>query len=154
MPCYVGHYRGDPSCPELLNYGVRVGISYGTPPGLVAGALLQFVDQMRRGVALLDPVIPIGLPPQTTGELRGVINLAANAHGEWVRIHPFAHGNGRTARIWANWIMVRYGLPPFVRLKPRPRGLSYNAASQASMSGDHTPTSLLFMDWVTDRMSP
>ena len=49
-------------------------------------------------------------------------DLAGGAHAEWVRIHPFANGNGRTARLWANYLLVRYGLIPVVRLRPRPEG--------------------------------
>lgn len=35
--------------------------------------------------------------------------LAAVVHGEWVRIHPYANGNGRIAGTWANWVATRYG---------------------------------------------
>lgn len=58
-----------------------------------------------------------------------MLTLCAYAHGEWIRIHPFANGNGRTARLWANWCALRYGVPPFVKLKPRPEGDLYATAS-------------------------
>jgi Fic family protein len=48
-----------------------------------------------------------------------------------VRIHPFANGNGRTARLWANFIAMRYGLEAFVRVRPRPDGGYANAAAEA-----------------------
>jgi hypothetical protein len=48
-----------------------------------------------------------------------VIDLCAWVHAEWVRIHPFANGNGLTARLWANSLAVRYGLPPFIRFAPK-----------------------------------
>jgi Fic family protein len=54
-----------------------------------------------------------------------------------VRIHPFANGNGRTARLWANWTALRYGLPAFVGIKPRPAGDAYALASYASMRREH-----------------
>jgi Fic family protein len=60
-----------------------------------------------------------------------------------VRIHPFANGNGRTARLWANFIAMRYGLPPFVTLRPRP-GDDYGAAAAAAMDGDWRPTERVF----------
>jgi hypothetical protein len=66
------------------------------------------------------------------------LNLCAGLHGEWIRIHPFANGNGRTARLWANWAALRYGLPPFVRLRPRPEGIGYALASYAAMGRDHS----------------
>jgi Fic family protein len=67
-----------------------------------------------------------------------------------VRIHPFANGNGRTAREWANWAAMRYGLPPFVRLRPRPKGLAYAAAAHASMRGDHAPAIGVFRQQLAD----
>ena len=60
-----------------------------------------------------------------------------------MRIHPFANGSGRTARIWVNAIAMRYGVPAFLRLRPRPnRG--YSAASVAAMQGDWEPTAAVF----------
>ncbi|MFP5345434.1 MAG: Fic family protein [Actinomycetes bacterium] len=51
-------------------------------------------------------------------------------HGEWVRIHPFADGTGRTARIWVTWLLLRYGLPTFVTLEPRPTDTAYARAAR------------------------
>jgi hypothetical protein len=45
--------------------------------------------------------------------------------------------------LWVIWVAARYGLPPFIRLKPRPAGLPYAAAALASMSGQHTPMATL-----------
>jgi Fic family protein len=67
--------------------------------------------------------------------LHGVLTFCSLLHGNWVRIHPFANGNGRTARLWANWAALRYGLPPFVTIRPRPRHPD-RAAAAASMAGD------------------
>jgi fido (protein-threonine AMPylation protein) len=153
VPCYVGTFRGDADdCPELELYGVMIGTARGVNPGEVAAETAGFEDRMQRATGILDAAVAAGSTPQAGDELRGVINLAANAHGEWIRIHPFANGNGRTARIWANWVALRYALPAFVRLKPRPAGDMYAAAAAASMRGDHNPTAVLFMDWITDRL--
>jgi Fic family protein len=72
-----------------------------------------------------------------------VIDLCAWAHTEWTRIHPFANGNGRTARLWANFLAVRYRLPPFIRLRPRPDE-GYADAGARAMQGDWQPTALVF----------
>ena len=75
--------------------------------------------------------------------LAAVIDLCAWTHAEWVRIHPFGNGNGRTARIWANALLMRYGLPPVVRLRPRPdRG--YGRAGAAAMKGNWRPAAAVF----------
>ncbi|OGC25218.1 cell filamentation protein Fic [candidate division WOR-1 bacterium RIFOXYB2_FULL_42_35] len=46
-----------------------------------------------------------------------VIELAALAHFKLVHIHPFIDGNGRTARLLMNLILMRAGYPPAVILK-------------------------------------
>ncbi|CAN5447562.1 Fic family protein [soil metagenome] len=39
--------------------------------------------------------------------------LALKFHIEYLTIHPFYDGNGRTARILSNLILISYGFPPF-----------------------------------------
>lgn len=47
-------------------------------------------------------------------------NKAIEAHYELVTIHPFVDGNGRTARLLMNMILIRYGYPPaIIRKKDR-----------------------------------
>ena len=80
----------------------------------------------------------------TAVEAQAVIDLCAWTHAEWVRIHPFANGNGRTARCWANFIAKRYGLPAFIRLRPRPTN-GYGAAGKIAMlTGNWKPTADVF----------
>jgi Fic family protein len=89
----------------------------------------------------------------TADRLAATLDVCAWVHAEWVRIHPFANGNGRTARLWANFIAMRYGLPPFVRLHPRPeRG--YGAAASAAMRGDWDQTALVFRRLYRDVLQP
>ncbi len=42
------------------------------------------------------------------------ILLASEFHYRFIRIHPFDDGNGRTARILMNFILIQYGYPPVV----------------------------------------
>ncbi len=42
------------------------------------------------------------------------ILLAAEFHYKFIRIHPFDDGNGRTARILMNFILMRFGFPPVI----------------------------------------
>ncbi len=34
-------------------------------------------------------------------------------HGEFVKIHPFIDGNGRTSRVIMNWILMKNKFPMF-----------------------------------------
>ena len=74
--------------------------------------------------------------------LEAVIELAAWTHSEWVRIHPFSNGNGRTARMLTNAVLMRYGLPPVLRLRPRPSS-PYGHAGAEGMEGHAKPMEAL-----------
>jgi hypothetical protein len=114
-------------------------------------ALAPLADPSR--TAALDPVIAAGTTPATVAELDDALRIAAIAHGEWTRIHPFANGNGRIARHWANWVAARYGLPLFVRLRPRPAASLYAGAAALSMRGNHTPMVAVFHEMLRSYVS-
>lgn len=60
------------------------------------------------------------------------VAVAARAHRELVTIHPFVDGNGRTARLLQNLLLMRRGFPPAVlRLEERPEYL--RALEQAQL---------------------
>jgi Fic family protein len=42
------------------------------------------------------------------------ILVAAEFHYRFIRIHPFDDGNGRTARILMNFILMQFGFPPVI----------------------------------------
>ena len=142
VPLPVSYYAGevrdsDQRFPELVGYEVSVGYLSGTPSAQVWPELTDFERRAQIGVSRIDAAIAVAAKPITPEQLGGVIAFCAMMHGEWIRIHPFANGNGRTARLWTNWTAVRYGLPPFVAIKPRPGDPAYRQAAAASMSGDH-----------------
>src|SRR5450756_2330652 len=143
VPYYAGEVRdADPAFPELI------GSAQGVTSADVPAALVAFEAGMQAVMRQLDPRLPVGTRPATAVNLRAVLLAAAIAHGEWIRIHPFANGNGRIARLWANWAVVRYGLPLFVSLRPRPAGLLYAGAAAASMRGDYEPMATVFHDML------
>lgn len=135
---YIGRFRGEPG---LEGCEVAIGDGYGAPSGDVAKELKAFEGKLQNAMKRLDALIaPAHL---SAGSVAAVIKLCAWVHAEWIRIHPFANGNGRTARIWANFIAMRYGLPPFVRLRPRPDG-GYGEACAKAMKGQQLPTEQVF----------
>ncbi len=138
-PCYIGRFRGEP---EIEHVQVRVGENWGVDSQLVASELQRFESKLQTLVAELDALLPFNQNPDDD-QREAVLDLCAWAHAEWVRIHPFANGNGRTARLWANFLAVRYGLPPFVRLRPRPKS-GYSNAGVAALHGDWRPTAVVF----------
>ena len=59
---------------------------------------------------------------------------AFDAHRELVSIHPFRDGNGRTARLLMNLILLRGGYPP-IAVRPQDRAAYLDALQQAQGSG-------------------
>lgn len=136
---FVGSFRGEPG---LENLQVRIGATFGVAAINVAAELARFEGKLQKTVADLDARLAIGSEPNAD-QLAAVIDLCAWVHAEWIRIHPFANGNGRTARLWANSLAMRYGLPPFIRLRPRPNA-GYGEAGAKAMLGDWKPMAQVF----------
>jgi len=158
VPLPVSYYAGeirdtDPDSPELIGYEVAAGTAMGTPSSEVPDALAAFEAGLQAVIARMDRAIAVGDRPGTNADLFAVLEVAAIAHGEWVRIHPFANGNGRSARLWTNWVSVRYGLPFFLTLKPRPVNMLYASAATASMRGDHRPMVVTFLTLLNQHIS-
>jgi Fic family protein len=62
--------------------------------------------------------------------------IAAAAHFGLVHIHPFADGNGRTARLLMNLILLHHGYPP--ALLPVEKRLEYYRTLELANNGDTT----------------
>ena len=131
-----GAFRGEKG---LEGLEVKVGMRLGVRSSEVADALEQFDKVLQRLLSFLDESIPLKSEPSDS-QIEAVVETCARVHAEWVRIHPFANGNGRTARLWANAIAMRYGLPPFVRLRPRPQDGGYALAAEGAMTGNPEPS--------------
>ncbi len=62
------------------------------------------------------------------------IIAAAEFHYKFIRIHPFDDGNGRTARILMNFILMQFGFPPVI-IKTEDKA-NYFAALQLADTGN------------------
>lgn len=71
-----------------------------------------------------------------------VIEQAANIHESLVTIHPFVDGNGRTARLVMNLLLMRAGFPP-LRIQPEQRA-DYFTALDESRFGKREA----FVEWI------
>ena len=74
--------------------------------------------------------------------------IAAAAHSWFVQIHPFVDGNGRTARILMNLILMRYGYPISI-ITREDRQRYYDALSETE-GGDLTPLIGLIVETVSE----
>ena len=85
----------------------------------VAGQMASLVNDLASWVKKHHPIV-----------------VAARLHGEFVKIHPFVDGNGRTARLLMNFIVMKYGYPPLV-IKKEQRFEYYTALDTAHTTGDY-----------------
>ncbi len=64
------------------------------------------------------------------------VELAAFVHIEFVGIHPFTDGNGRTSRLLMNLELIKAGFPPVV-INVEDRLEYYKALDTAHTSGNY-----------------
>jgi hypothetical protein len=129
----VGRFRGESGIEFERAF---VGGDEGSSPRRVGFELARFERRLQKAVRVLDARIPRTVRLSVDG-FAAVLDLAAWSHGQWLLVHPFVNGNGRTARMWANAILMRYGLPPVMRLRPRP-GEAYELIATDAMRGRWT----------------
>ncbi len=108
----AGNYR---------NVGVIITGSTHTPPEPfeIPFKMVEFVDWINDNFDQENPII-----------------LAAVAHHELAKIHPFTDGNGRTARLLLNLILMKRGYP-ICSIKRTERPRYYEAMSEADNGNYH-----------------
>ena len=144
-PRFVGAFRGESGLQRIY---ARVGSRFGAKPADVAKELTGFEAKLKAIISELDASLPVHVRP-SLDHFGAIMDVCAWVHSEWVRIHPFVNGNGRTARLWANSVAMRYGLPPFLPLRPRP-GAHYAEASAKAMQGDWNLAAIVFRELFDD----
>jgi Fic family protein len=109
----------------------EIGGIYSTLPRRIAGSPVVFPNAVKipglmkeygEWLAKTDP------QPATSFD----------AHFRLVAIHPFADGNGRTARLLMNLLLLRGAYPP-VAVRPEDRKTYLDTLEQASMRDDIKP---------------
>lgn len=74
------------------------------------------------------------------------IILAAQFHYKFIRIHPFDDGNGRTARILMNLILMKFGFPPAI-IKTEDKNNYFYSLSQADAGNIE-----VFVDYIAKNL--
>jgi Fic family protein len=109
----------------------EIGGIYSTLPRRVAGSPVVFPN-------------PVKIPhlmkqyAEWLGKARPAPATSFDAHYRLVAIHPFADGNGRTARLLMNLLLLREGYPP-VAVRPEDRKTYLDTLEQASLRDDLNP---------------
>jgi Fic family protein len=76
-----------------------------TPPEEVADAIHRLLDRTK---AALEKI------RRKEKDAPHPVHVAFYFHREYVTIHPFHDGNGRTARIFGNLLLLSFGYPPAI----------------------------------------
>ncbi|WP_075881861.1 Fic family protein [Vreelandella massiliensis] len=103
---------------------------------MVAQAMNDFITWYRNEAGALHPV-----------------ERAARVHGEFVKIHPFVDGNGRTSRLLMNLELMKSGFPAAL-IQVDQRLAYYEALDTAHCSGDYDPFIDLLSDTVQRSFEP
>ena len=81
------------------------------------------------------------------------VELAGTLHFRFVYIHPFVDGNGRTARLLMNFVLMQKGFPPAIlKSDSQKRLVYYETLETASVQGDLAPFVKLVAEEVKDSM--
>ncbi len=115
------HYAG-----RLRTGGVRINGANFTPPN--ARKVPDMLDQLVEYI-LLNP------------DDLDIMSLASVFHHRFIWIHPFFDGNGRTARLVMNLLLMKAGFPPAIILR-NDRKKYYTALNRAN-NGDYSKIGLL-----------
>ncbi|HEY3366716.1 MAG TPA: Fic family protein [Symbiobacteriaceae bacterium] len=87
------------------------------------------------------------------GETVHPVCRAARFHHRFVYIHPFVDGNGRTARLLTNLILMAVGYPPAIIKADPDRRIAYlDALEEASVRGDLVPFELVVAQAVNESL--
>jgi Fic family protein len=81
------------------------------------------------------------------------VERAARVHGEFVKIHPFVDGNGRTSRLLMNLELLQAGLPATV-IEVSQRLAYYQALDTAHCTGDYSDFIALLAGCVEQSFKP
>lgn len=102
------------------SYNVRITGADFTPPDWteVRTAMKWFMADLEAKKSDLNP-----------------IELASYVHAEFVRIHPFQDGNGRTARLLLNFMLMKADYQPVI-IEAKDRPIYYESLNDFAVTGN------------------
>ncbi len=90
---------------------------------------------------------------QTDGGYLHPVELAARVHADFVKVHPFVDGNGRTSRLLMNLELMKGGFPPAV-LPMEKRLEYYETLDTAHTKDNYEPFLTLISNIVESGFKP
>ncbi len=130
----IGNWKSQAN--EIINYK-NEKISF-TPPSEVAEAMHALLNKTN---AELDAFFANKKSPHP-------LVIASQFHIGYVSVHPFYDGNGRTARILNNLLLISCGLPPII-IKDKDKKAYYQLLADIQAYGGNAE---LFYAFIGDRI--
>ena len=109
----------------------EIGGIYSTLPRRIAGSPVIFPNPVKIPQLMKDY-------GEWLAKAEPAPATSFDAHYRLVAIHPFGDGNGRTARLLMNLLLLREGYPP-VAVRPEDRKTYLDTLEQASVRDDLKP---------------
>lgn len=114
-PYFAGHYRGERfKCLRHLEVMVASDPRVGVKPALVAPQLANLLSNiLSSGLKALEDAFKI--PDETLSlaqKTNYVVKFSCRLLNEFLRIHPYANGNGHIGRLIVWLVLVRFGYWP------------------------------------------
>ncbi len=143
---YAGNFRQVDASRPCLQVNVEVEGVAGESPECVPLEVNNVFDLLRRNLASLERLWPQLTAAERARRLAIVLGTVI---GRFIQIHPFINGNGRTSRLLWAWGLMRFGIPPQIRIRQHPENPKYDFVMAKAMQGDFDHLSLFILGHLT-----
>lgn len=144
--CILGTYRGDQQCQALTNYLVQVPADsrVGFRPDLVTNAIKALEGQLHQVFQNFEAWLA-GKYPDVPEDvvLTRLVDIVCTALEMFLRIHPYANGNGHAARLLVWVLLTRHGFPP--ESWPLDESVAYSKALTEYRNANRRPLNVLVL---------
>ena len=152
-PYYAGHFRGEHfRCLKFYQVHVPSDPRVGFHSSVVGSALRELGQLVRSGLAALDAAEQLPYATLSAEDrILFAVTFSCNVLEKFLRIHPFADGNGHIGRLIIWCLLGRYGYWP-VRwpIEPRPPDPPYSELIKRHRDGEREPLEAYVLDCIAN----
>jgi len=151
-PYYAGHYRGEVfRCLQHYRVQIKSDPKVGYSPDIVRIALSELAPVVRSGLAALDSAARLPESQLSSEDkLLYVVTFACRVFEVFLRIHPYANGNGHIGRFIIWYVLGRYRYWPVKwPIEPRPPDPPYSDLIAKYRDGDREPLESFVLNCIT-----